>query len=26
MATHSSAIGIAPINTDFIEYCRIHNL
>ena len=26
MATHSSTIGIAPINTDFIEYCRIHNL
>src|SRR5215471_12120686 len=26
MATRSSALGIAPINTDFIEYCRIHGL
>jgi uncharacterized damage-inducible protein DinB len=26
MATHSSASGIAPVNTDFIEYCRLHGL
>jgi uncharacterized damage-inducible protein DinB len=26
MASHASARGLAPINTDFIEYCRVHQL
>ena len=26
MAIHSSANGLPPINTDFIEYCRIHHV
>lgn len=26
MAAHASAAGIAPVNTDLIEYCRVHGL
>jgi uncharacterized damage-inducible protein DinB len=26
MATHASAVGLTPINTDFVQYCRIHRV
>jgi hypothetical protein len=26
MATHASAVGLRAINTDYVEYCRIHRL
>jgi hypothetical protein len=26
MATHASAAGLRAINTDYVEYCRIHRL
>ena len=26
MAAYASAAGIAPVNTDLIEYCRVHGL